>query len=1228
MASVNPQSKFPTAPAEPSPSTTTPLKWRPFYLRRRVLLGFILIFSLILGTVETLFVVSNKNSGIATSTPSNHHLWVNGPTAFLTIIAAIWTRAEYQSKLIAPWTRLSQPETPASKSLLLDYVSMSPFIIPFTSIRNRDFLVSITTAIGLIIKLIIVLSSGLITLTWTGVQGSHPMVLQDQIVDSDTQLHNVGTLPWHIIQESRSQNFLFPDGISRAYAFQSVKSDLPGGVETRTVVQGIINTLDCEKVEVKLRGAMPPNDSNNGQGLNLTINSPQCTVSKLKMGGVQWSGEDNTTAVINFARFTRTTCDGTTGDAGRRVFVIFGEMSYTRDPSQNEYLAFTGTLKKSTQLLCVPRYTIMNLEVVRNGTQTRSITPLQVSTTRTLDSVSPWRIMDALFAASDGVMSPYGYYYQQSIEISSALVDVDTYTKTLLKSQWYSGQEVASLYDRQFLQGIATDYYMQFSAIIAKVCLMRPQSTDITGLATVNQYRLLVQAWAAQWIAGLVILCVVLAIISLFLVPREDILPSNPSSILNMTSIAFYSKELLRRLRYAGLADDKYLDKYLKGKAFQSTTALDPATGQKQFCIIGDGDAEPAKQASSDPYHPPLLHPIFRSSLCIGLVSMLITLELTLQESNKNEGIGDAGNDSYLHYTWTAIPTLVCGLFALSLSATDSCIRALAPYMILRKGVHVARMTSADLLDASLPRILYREVKFTNIGLLATTTAFLIASLFTIFSGSLFQVLPLATTVPTTLQALRNFDPYSFDSSGDRDLAYSSVSSTILGGNVSYPRFTYDDLAFPELSSAPSLGTIPNVRTASIPTIAAVIPAIRGKLSCRSYGVSKIRTHIAWGNVTSITHRIHQNPLEIGIEGEECGISHTESSGYNAILSTYPNATYFGLASKSNANTINGCSELLYIWGRIDYKANPIVQHVSALGCNTTFETVDADVTFTGSQLDMDERAPPRLHQTTARNTSSTKLHFRAWFSYMYLASLSLDPQLLDNFFSLLVSSPWAVLLSDLGDAAASGRIAAAIEKQHGIVAAQYIAQQRVPANQTNNLGLVSGPAAFDDRGRYNATATYAAGRRRVVQDATATRILEALLAAALVSAALGWATQPRTDVMPRGRPASIASVLALIAGGNMLARWPQPSSTCDKDDRGLKLWMGWGLVPDDEGRACGGENEAGTSQFGIFVMDEEEEGSVRDKDTVERGSVQRWLGAAAQGLSDCCTPRRRHRKS
>ena len=140
------------------------MQWRPFYLRRTVLLGFISVFVSIAVAIESLLAVSNRDHGLATSTSSVHYLWTYGPTAFLTGLAALWARTEYQSQMITPWNRLSQKITPASHSLLLNYMFQSlPFAL-LNSLRKRDFIVSIARIVSIILKIVITLSTGLISL--------------------------------------------------------------------------------------------------------------------------------------------------------------------------------------------------------------------------------------------------------------------------------------------------------------------------------------------------------------------------------------------------------------------------------------------------------------------------------------------------------------------------------------------------------------------------------------------------------------------------------------------------------------------------------------------------------------------------------------------------------------------------------------------------------------------------------------------------------------------------------------------------------------------------------------------------------------------------------------------------------------------------------------------------------------------------------------------------------
>ena len=93
---------------------------------------------------------------------------------------------------------------------------------------------------------------------------------------------------------------------------------------------------------------------------------------------------------------------------------------------------------------------------------------------------------------------------------------------------------------------------------------------------------------------------------------------------------------------------------------------------------------------------------------------------------------------------------------------------------------------------------------------------------------------------------------------------------------------------------------------------------------------------------------------------------------------------------------------------------------------------------------------------------------------------------------------------------------------------------------------------------------------------AASTRALEALLGAALALLVVGWLRMRQTDVLPLA-PTTIASVAALIAGGNLVEKLPADAAWRRRADVAAALraagatefWIGWGLVPDLEGRVA-----------------------------------------------------------
>ncbi|KAK0753765.1 hypothetical protein B0T18DRAFT_397781 [Schizothecium vesticola] len=131
------------------------LPWRPTYLRLSVLIGFFLVFAAGTAAPEVLLRISMANNGLGTADARQQYLWKYGPTAILTVIAALWRRVEYQSKLVAPWVRLSQPTDASNteETLLLDYItSLQPTAL-VRSLRNRDFVVALVIGTSILMKI-------------------------------------------------------------------------------------------------------------------------------------------------------------------------------------------------------------------------------------------------------------------------------------------------------------------------------------------------------------------------------------------------------------------------------------------------------------------------------------------------------------------------------------------------------------------------------------------------------------------------------------------------------------------------------------------------------------------------------------------------------------------------------------------------------------------------------------------------------------------------------------------------------------------------------------------------------------------------------------------------------------------------------------------------------------------------------------------------------------------
>lgn len=354
----------------------------------------------------------------------------------------------------------------------------------------------------------------------------------------------------------------------------------------------------------------------------------------------------------------------------------------------------------------------------------------------------------------------------------------------------------------------------------------------------------------------------------------------------------------------------------------------------------------------------------------------------------------------------------------------------MAPFTSLRPSVDTKNVMALDFLDVLIPRAIYREFRFADFGALAATMAFLIASFFTTLSASLFGTHSLAVTGSVILSVNQSFDVFVSAISDNFALP---AASLILESNLSYPQFTYGDMAFLELlpPSLPSQSDL-ELHPSSL-VMQAIVPAVRGKMECREYYSSSIRLNHTVGYAESGIN----DPLGVWIDAESCSRNPSSNSGrlrHEAYISTYPNMTYFGVSKESSFYTDDfdiqdGCSDLLYICshppthplvqtshtnstsgGKMDDTADSKIQHVSALGCNVTFEAVDVNTTFLNAVLDIDPAHPPIPINDTIRPAAIERLSSRSGLNaqtqiYHYLVEMPSGTNNLNTFFQVLTTS-------------------------------------------------------------------------------------------------------------------------------------------------------------------------------------------------------------------------------
>ncbi|KAK0732429.1 hypothetical protein B0T21DRAFT_452028, partial [Apiosordaria backusii] len=1032
-----------TASSSPLPTPSLPIipygEWRPVYLRKTVLLAFVLLFLFLGGMVQLIYWLSYNRNGLQTAKESLSWLWIFSPTIILTIINSCWARVAYQSMRYSPWIRLAswgsgQPaeksvQRKAAQTLVVDYLNMFPPKAVWRALRYGDPLVAAAIVVTLVIWIQITISTGLINLEPT-IMGEFlvPILVRDEFIPVPTLSPNesVQSIPLTTINGMITLNVTLPSGHAPGYAFQQFS---PTGGIARDSMWLMTANVKAASVEVQCDTPsleQPLTKPDVPDTLFIQFNSTRYCRSRQYF--LQINAQNSLPIPEGKSYFwmydDRAACaPGWAGQEGKDI-ILAAVIAVERQGETLRYLS-------SSQIMCKSSLVVGDITVKQEKGLQPMVSPAgetEAMTGTNIVSQIHYHRLDNIRYGSD-MQANSGSDYIKELQLSPFRVGA-----SLIRG----GQppDVREFLESSALEEVIKAWIQQFGALIAHYNYRSAISQPANATASMTQDRLIVNNNVAHGMAGGFVLMAFLAALMVYWAPSAaGFVPRDPDTIAGSLVLFSKSSEFLEVLHGTGSSRLEEVEPLLEGSYRAVLRESAESSLSPTFHI--EKDQSPSTTGPSPTIHPQSFHPWspvglrFWSRL-LGLlctVAMLATIVGLLDHSNRNSGFLSVSNDSHIQYLWTVLPTLFMEALTIYVRGCDFSLRALAPFMALQS----RRDTFDRALSVSYTNelgilTLIKALRQRNLSVLVSKLIAILATLLPIVSNALFAVEQLGTTVDVRLQQMTRFA--SADYQAQSWQAPSAVGSLLLRKdfNSSFPQWSYEEWAFHTQRLIVDNGE-ESLNVTGL-TVEARIPAVSVDLDCRlditetSEGIPSDRGILVPHKGINLTCFTELNCQKHEHFAGSLGGSYLSSSCWKGLPGPLPDVTN-------------------YIWGRC---ANRKIVFLARLSCTEAAVEQDFDLTLHGPSLMMDGtgNSPPiPVAQTRC------PYNFTGKTARLYDSLDPLNPSplvdtnppgaLLDRFFGSLVNGKLSLPLSDLSSSATVDSVIQAIKKQHGIIRAQTL---------------------------------------------------------------------------------------------------------------------------------------------------------------------------------------------
>lgn len=632
--------------------------------------------------------------------------------------------------------------------------------------------------------------------------------------------------------------------------------------------------LDCEVADIHHSLTTNVSADAPGPALGIVLDSASCTASNSK-GLCDPQTQDCPSQAFIYdmytlnGMFSNDDCPIASDDA--YIFFVIGDVRYEQNASSGSLPSQEVSVANISGLICKPSYAISPAELVFNPALAGTLAGAIISRVGSTPSTTQLGFTNSdLTMVWYETLSAVGALYNSDKDVDEALFHF------MADANNHSGIEM--LLDPSVQSAAATAVFAAVMAQFAREYLLAPADTALEGQVAYNGYRLHVRGLSVWLIvAGLILL--ICAAIVVFLYRPQDVVPRNPESIAAMSTFLASSDSIRESLQSTGHLPEEALQQHLSSNSYQTA-----------FSLSGDSFMIERQEASNWPLPTSRLSKMMQTSIIsplqcanhdgqtnslpsdgpgsrwwwrpftIGLPFVLVTLalpivtivilEIVQQYSNKHDGLVDtpdalASADALSNYLPAAFMMVVSIMF----NSIDFTVMIVAPYSALAKGNSPARRS---IMSSSLGKVpvlgLLQAIIVRHWAACFSTIAAILGSFLTIVVSGLYIFHAVSGSSGISIQRVDQFN-LNWTNSVNNDSNAGTMFALIEEFNLSYPKFTYDELALPTIELGDQ-----SQETSEM--LQVQLPAVRATLDCTvvpSQGITVSTSNLGSGGQANVT---------------------------------------------------------------------------------------------------------------------------------------------------------------------------------------------------------------------------------------------------------------------------------------------------------------------------------------------------------------------------------------